>query len=82
MYLLFSVRVAECETEVFIRFTVCVFRERLSICICAKIIPKSGQGWTLPAQLGQLKTGQDVKGLLRSRVWCPNVQERLWDRLD
>ena len=25
-----------------------------------KIISKSGQEWTLPAQLGQLKTGQDV----------------------
>ena len=24
-------------------------------------ILKSGQGWTLPAQLGQLKTGQDRK---------------------
>ena len=29
-----------------------------------KTISKSGQEWTLPAQLGQLKTGQDVKGLL------------------
>ena len=24
-----------------------------------KIILESGQGWTLPAQLGQMKTGQD-----------------------
>ena len=30
-----------------------------------KTISKSGQEWTLPAQLGQLKTGQDGKGLLR-----------------
>ena len=30
-----------------------------------KTISKSGQDWTLPAQLGQLKTGQDGKGLLR-----------------
>ena len=29
-----------------------------------KTISKSGQEWTLPAQLGQLKTGQDGKGLL------------------
>ena len=27
-------------------------------------ISKSGQEWTLPAQIGQLKTGQDGKGLL------------------
>ena len=30
-----------------------------------KTISKSGQEWTLPAQLGQLKTGQDGKGLLQ-----------------
>ena len=29
-----------------------------------KTTSKSGQGWILPAQLGQLKTGQDGKGLL------------------
>ena len=29
-----------------------------------KTISKGGKGWTLPAQLGQLKTGQDGKGLL------------------
>ena len=29
-----------------------------------KTISKSGQELTLPAQLGQLKTGQDGKGLL------------------
>ena len=29
-----------------------------------KTISKSGQEWTLPAQLGQLETGQDGKGLL------------------
>ena len=27
-----------------------------------KTISKSGHGWTWPAQLGQLKTGQDVQG--------------------
>ena len=27
-----------------------------------KTISKSGQGWTLSAQLGQLKTGQNGKG--------------------
>ena len=30
-----------------------------------KTISKSGQEWTLPAQLGQLKTGEDGKGLLQ-----------------
>ena len=29
-----------------------------------KTISKSGKEWTLPAQLGQLNTGQDGKGLL------------------
>ena len=29
-----------------------------------KIKLNGGQGWTLPAQQGQLKTGQDGKGLL------------------
>ena len=47
-----------------------------------KIISKSGQGWALPAQLGQLRTSQDGKGLLRSHLWCPNDQARLWDRQD
>ena len=35
---------------------------------------------TLPAQLGQLKTGKGGKGLLQSHLWCPNVLARLWDR--
>ena len=35
-----------------------------------KTILKSGQEWTLPAQLEQLKTGQDGKGLLRIHLWC------------
>ena len=29
-------------------------------------------GWTLPAQLEQLKTEQDGKGLLLSHLWCLN----------
>ena len=33
---------------------------------------KSGQGWILTAHRGQLKTGQDGKGLLQSYLWCPN----------
>ena len=47
-----------------------------------KTILKSGQGWALPAQLGQMKTGEDGKGLLRSHLWCPNKLARLWDRLN
>ena len=35
-----------------------------------RTISKSGQEWTLPAQLWQLKTGQDGKGLLRIHLWC------------
>ena len=38
--------------------------------------------WTLPAQLGQLKTGQDGKGLLQIHLWCPNDLPRLWDRIE
>ena len=30
--------------------------------------------WTLSAQLGQLKTGQDRKGLLRSHLWRPTTK--------
>ena len=45
-------------------------------------ILKSGQEWTLPAQLGQLKTGQDGKGFLRMHLWCPEDLPRLWDRIE
>ena len=47
-----------------------------------KTISKSGQEWTLPAQQGQLKTGQDEKGLLRVHLWCPDDLPRLWDRTE
>ena len=47
-----------------------------------KTISKSEQKWTLPAQLGQLKTGQDDKGLLRIHPWCPDDLPRLWDRIE
>ena len=47
-----------------------------------KTISKSGQEWTLPAQLGQLKTGQDGKGLLRIHLWCPDDLPKLWDRIE
>ena len=40
-----------------------------------KTISKSGQEWTLSAQLGQL--GQDGKGLLRIHLWCPDDLPRL-----
>ena len=45
-------------------------------------VQKNGQGSTLQAQLGQMETGQDGNGLLRSHLWCPNDLARLWDRLD
>ena len=47
-----------------------------------KTISKSGQEWTLPAQLGQLKTGQDGKGLLRIHLLCPDHLPRSWDRIE
>ena len=47
-----------------------------------KTISKSGQEWTLPAQLEQLKTGQDGKGLLQIHLWCPDDLPRLWDRIE
>ena len=40
-----------------------------------KTISKSGQEWTLPAQLGQVKTGQD--GKMRIHLWCPGNLLRL-----
>ena len=47
-----------------------------------KTISKSGQEWTLPAQLGRLKTGQDGKGLLQTHLWCPDDLSRLWGRIE
>ena len=47
-----------------------------------KTISKSGQECTLPAQLGQLKTGQDGEGLLQIHLWCPDDLPRLWDRIE
>ena len=47
-----------------------------------KTISKSGQEWTLPAQLGRLKTGKDGKGLLRTHLRCPDDLPRLWDRIE
>ena len=46
-----------------------------------KTASKSGQEWTLPAQLGRLKTGQDRMGLLRTHLWCPDDLPRLRDRI-
>ena len=45
-------------------------------------ILQSGQEWTLPAQQGQLKTGQGGKGLLQIHLWCPVDLPRLWDRIE
>ena len=39
-------------------------------------------GLCQPAQLGQLKTGQDGKGLLQIHLWCPDGLTRLWDRIE
>ena len=47
-----------------------------------KTILKSGHEWTLPAQLGQLKTGQDGKGLLQSHLRCPDDLPSLWTRIE
>ena len=47
-----------------------------------KTVSKNGQEWTLPAQLGQLKTGLDGKGLLQIHLWCPDDLPRLLDRID
>ena len=43
---------------------------------------KEWTGRTLPAQLGQLKTGQDGKGLVQIHLWCPNDLPRLWVRIE
>ena len=47
-----------------------------------KTISKCGKEWTLPAQLGQLKTGQDGEGLLRIHLWCLDDLPRSWDRIE
>ena len=47
-----------------------------------KTILKGGRGWTLPAQLGQLRTEQGRKALLQIHLWCPDDLPRLWDRID
>ena len=33
-------------------------------------------------ELGQLKTGQDGKGLFRMHLWCPDDLPRLWARIE
>ena len=42
-----------------------------------KTTSKSVQEWTLPAQLVQLKTGQNGKGFLRIHLWCSDDLPRL-----
>ena len=46
-----------------------------------KTISRSEREWTLPAQLGQLKKGQDGERLLRIHLWCPDDLPRLWERM-
>ena len=36
---------------------------------------RSVQGWTLIAQLGQLKTVLGEKGLVQSHLWCPTTSQ-------
>ena len=36
----------------------------------------------MPAQQGQLKTGQDGKGLLGFHLWCPDDLPRIWNRIE
>ena len=43
---------------------------------------KEWKEWTSPAQVGQLETGQDGKGLLRIHLWCPDDLPRLWNRIE
>ena len=40
----------------------------------------SGQEWTSPAQLGQLKTGQGEKELLQIHLRCTDDLPRLLDK--
>ena len=40
-----------------------------------KTISKSGQGWTWPARLGQLKTGQDERGCCEVICGDPTTRE-------
>ena len=43
---------------------------------------KEWTGMDFPAQLRQLKTCQDGKGLLQIHLWCPDDLPRLWDRIE
>ena len=45
-------------------------------------ILKSGQEWTLPARLEQLKTGQGRTVVLLSHLCCPDDLPRLRDRIE
>ena len=37
-----------------------------------KTVLKSAQEWTMPAEPGQLETGQGGKRLLQSHLWVPD----------
>ena len=37
-----------------------------------KAILKGGDGWILPAQVEQLKSGQSGERLLQNHLWCPS----------
>ena len=43
---------------------------------------KEWTGMDLASSLGQLKTGQDGKGLFQIHLWCPDDLPRLWDRIE
>ena len=47
-----------------------------------KTILKSGQEWTLAAELEQLKPGQDGKRVLLNHLSCHSDLARLWDRIE
>ena len=45
-------------------------------------ISKNVQEWTFPVEQGQLKTGQDGRGLLRMQLWCPDDLPRFCDKIE
>ena len=65
-----------------LRSTVKGKRRRVARRRDGKTILKSGQEWTLVADLGQLKTVQGGKGLLQSSPWCSDDLPRSWERLE
>ena len=73
---------ASCLAKMTLQGTVKGKEEKVDKRGAGQISFESRKEKTLPAQLGQLKTGQDRKGLFRSHLRCPHDIAGLLDRID